>query len=75
MIVRELAPDQVVLIPQEDHADLAAQFAAHWGNARFGRIDSYPRMLFATTYHDSQFRDIEAELRNRLRQEVMRHGH
>lgn len=50
------------LITQEEHADLAAQFAAHWGNERFARLAPYDTMVFATVYHDSQHRDIEAAL-------------
>jgi hypothetical protein len=44
---------------QEDHAELAAQFAAHWGNDRFSRLRPYQTMVFATTYHDSGYREWE----------------
>jgi hypothetical protein len=60
MIARELPSEKVVLLLQEDHADLAAQFAAHWGNAAFSRLERYGSMLFATTYHDSHYRELEA---------------
>ena len=32
MIKRDLQDGTSLFILQEDHADLAAQFAAHWGN-------------------------------------------
>ena len=51
-----------IMIQQEDHADIAAQFAAHWGNENFARLEPYDSMVFAAIYHDSQFRDVEAEL-------------
>ncbi len=60
MIARELPSDRVVLLAQEDHADLAAQFAAHWGNDEFAPLEPYATMLFATTYHDSHYRELEA---------------
>lgn len=62
MLVRELSDGSALLILQEDHADLAAQFAAHWGNEEFSRLDPYQSMLFATIYHDSGHREMEADL-------------
>ena len=62
MIVRELAADRVLLLGQEDHADVSAQLAAHWGNEQFARLQPYDTMVFGTIYHDSQFRPVEAEL-------------
>jgi hypothetical protein len=62
MIVRELPDGSAVLIPQEGHADVAAQFAAHWGNPAFSRMDPYGPMVFATVYHDSGHREMEADV-------------
>lgn len=62
MIVRELPDSSAFVIAQEAHADLAAQFAAHWGNAAFSRLDPYDSMLFGTIYHDSGHREMEADL-------------
>src|SRR2546427_9827193 len=62
MIVRELPDGNAVLIPQEGHADVAAQFAAHWGNPAFSRMDPYGSMVFATIYHDSGHREMEADV-------------
>lgn len=62
MIVRELADGRVMAITQENHADLSAQFAAHWGNDTFAKLTPYETMVFATTYHDSSHRDIDAEV-------------
>ena len=44
---------------QEEHAELSAQFAAHWGNDRFAQLRPYDTMVFATTYHDSGYREWE----------------
>jgi hypothetical protein len=62
MFARDLADGTVLMIEQEDHTDLAAQFAAHWGNDRFARLDPYRSMVFATIYHDSGHREMEADL-------------
>jgi hypothetical protein len=60
MIRRELADGTMLLIPQEDHADVSAQFAAHWGNADFSTPNPYQSVVFATVYHDSGHREVEA---------------
>jgi hypothetical protein len=62
MITRHLDNGRTILIRQEDHADLAAQFAAHWGNETFERLNPYNSAVFATQYHDTHFREVEAEL-------------
>jgi hypothetical protein len=62
MIVRDALNDQVVLIKQSDHADLAAQFAAHFGNEQFAPVQPFVSVVRATTYHDSHFQDVEAKL-------------
>jgi hypothetical protein len=59
MVVRELPDGSVILITQEDHAELSAQFAAHWGNKSFYKLKPYESMVFATAYHDSGYRDWE----------------
>jgi Protein of unknown function (DUF3891) len=60
MIRRELPDGTMLLIPQEDHADVSAQFAAHWGNAEFSTPNPYESVVFATVYHDSGHREVEA---------------
>lgn len=62
MIVRELPDGTALVIAQEAHADVAAQFAAHWGNARFAKLAPYEAMVFGTIYHDSGHREMEADL-------------
>jgi hypothetical protein len=62
MFARELADGTYLMIEQEDHTDLAAQFAAHWGNERFSRPEPYHSVVFGTTYHDSGHREMEADL-------------
>ena len=59
MVIRELKDGRSYVSLQEDHAELAAQFAAHWGNARFAKLRPYQTMVFATTYHDSGYREFE----------------
>jgi len=59
MVIRELKDGRCYVSLQEDHAELAAQFAAHWGNERFSRLRPYETMVFATTYHDSGYREWE----------------
>ena len=59
MVIRELKNGSSLASTQEDHADLSAQFAAHWGNDRFEQLSPYDTMVFATTYHDSGYREWE----------------
>ena len=59
MVVRELKNGSCFVSTQEDHAELSAQFAAHWGNEIFSRLRPYDSMVFATTFHDSGYRDWE----------------
>ena len=61
MVIRELTDGRCYVSLQEDHAELAAQFAAHWGNDRFSRLRPYQMMVFATTYHDSGYREWEGK--------------
>jgi hypothetical protein len=62
VIVRELPDGSAIAITQENHADLSAQFAACWGGATFARLDPYETLVFATTYHDSGHREVDAEV-------------
>lgn len=74
VIARELSDNRVLLVTQESHADLAAQFASHWGNTRFARLEPYDTMVFAAIYHDSHFREVEADLPINL-EKGWPHGH
>jgi hypothetical protein len=62
MIKRDLRDGTSLFILQEDHADLAAQFAAHWGNEQFAKLEPYESMVFAGIYHDSDHRETEADV-------------
>jgi len=62
MFARELPDGTVLMIEQEDHTDLSAQFAAHWGNDHFSRPEPFQSVLFGTIYHDSGHREMEADL-------------
>ena len=59
MVIRELSDGRCFASTQEDHAELSAQLAAHWGNERFSQLRPYKTMVFATTYHDSGYREWE----------------
>lgn len=59
MVVREIKDGSTLLMTQEDHAELSVQFAAHWGNKEFAKLRPYESMIFATTYHDSGYREWE----------------
>jgi len=52
MIIAE-GPKEYRLITQNDHGDLAGQFAAHWGNDKFARLNPYPSMVLAAEAHDN----------------------
>ena len=59
MVIRENQDGSTNVSTQEEHAELSAQFAAHWGNDRFAPLQPYDTMVFATTYHDSGYREWE----------------
>lgn len=60
MILRKISNASAFAIGQEDHADVAAQCAAHWGRAPFAKLEPYHTMVFGTIYHDSGHREMEA---------------
>jgi Protein of unknown function (DUF3891) len=45
------------LISQNDHGDLAGQFAAHWGNDHFSKPQPYQSMVLAAGAHDNGWWD------------------
>jgi hypothetical protein len=45
------------MITQNDHGDLAGQFAAHWGNEQFDRLRPYHSMVLAAEAHDNGWWD------------------
>jgi hypothetical protein len=59
MVIRDLKDGGSLVSTQEDHAELAAQFAAHWGNEQFAKLRPYETVVFAATYHDSGYREWE----------------
>lgn len=74
MIKRDLQDGTSLFILQEDHADLAAQFAVHWGNEEFARLEPYESVVFAGVYHDSDHRESEANIPIDL-EKGLPHGH
>ena len=45
------------MITQNDHGDLAGQFAAHWGNRPFAKLNPYQPMVLAAEAHDNGWWD------------------
>jgi hypothetical protein len=60
MIARDLDDSRTILIKQEDHADAAGFFAAHWGNKSIQRSDQHRSLVHAAIYHDTHYKEIEA---------------
>jgi hypothetical protein len=56
MILQQL-PEILRITYQIDHADLAGQFTAHWGNATFARPAPLHAVQIASTRHDDGWRD------------------
>jgi hypothetical protein len=56
MIIAESA-EHYRMITQNDHSDLAGQFAAHWGNDQFARLRPYHSMVLAAETHDNGWWD------------------
>jgi hypothetical protein len=52
MIVRYESDGSIVMITQNDHAQLSGLFAAHWGNDRFEKPRPYASVVRAAMFHD-----------------------
>jgi hypothetical protein len=52
MIVRYESDGSIVMITQNDHAQLSGLFAAHWGNEKFEKPRPYPSLVRAAMFHD-----------------------
>jgi hypothetical protein len=52
MIVRYESNGSIVMITQNDHAQLSGLFAAHWGNDRFEKPRPYGPLVRAAMFHD-----------------------
>jgi Protein of unknown function (DUF3891) len=52
MVVAE-GPNEYILYAQNDHGDLAGQFAAHWGNETFSPLRPSGPMVLAAEAHDN----------------------
>ena len=52
MIVRYEVDGTIVMITQNDHAQLSGLFAAHWGNEHFEKPRPYGSMVRAAMFHD-----------------------
>jgi Protein of unknown function (DUF3891) len=56
MVVAE-GPNEYILYAQNDHGDLAGQFAAHWGNETFSSLKPRSSMVFVAEAHDNGWWD------------------
>ncbi|HWX82178.1 MAG TPA: DUF3891 family protein [Xanthobacteraceae bacterium] len=52
MIVRYESDGSIVMITQNDHAQLSGLFAAHWGNNAFEKPRPYGSLVRAAMFHD-----------------------
>jgi hypothetical protein len=52
MIVRYESDGSIVMITQNDHAQVSGLFAAHWGNDNFERPRPYQALVRAAMFHD-----------------------
>src|SRR5262249_18799849 len=52
MIVRYDSDGSIIMITQNDHAQLSGLFAAHWGNDRFEKPRPYASLVRASMFHD-----------------------
>jgi hypothetical protein len=52
MIVRYETDGSIVMITQNDHAQLSGLFAAHWGNEEFEKPRPYGSLVRAAMFHD-----------------------
>jgi hypothetical protein len=52
MIVRYETDGSIVMITQNDHAQLSGLFAAHWGNTLFEKARPYESAVRAAMFHD-----------------------
>jgi len=52
MIVRYESDGSIVMITQNDHAQLSGLFAAHWGNKAFAKPRPYMAAVRAAMFHD-----------------------
>jgi hypothetical protein len=52
MIVRYESDGTIVMITQNDHAQLSGLFAAHWGNDKFEKPRPYGSLIRAAMFHD-----------------------
>ncbi len=61
MIVRYESDGSIVMITQNDHAQLSGLFAAHWGNDTFEKPRPYVPMIRAAMFHDRGWIRYETE--------------
>jgi uncharacterized protein DUF3891 len=70
VIVRYESDGSIVMITQNDHAQLSGLFAAHWGNVKFEKPRPYGSLVRAAMFHDRGW--IRYETSPRLNSETGR---
>lgn len=63
MIVRYESDGSVVMITQNDHAQVSGLIASHWGNATFERPRPHASLVRAAMFHDRGWIDYETSPR------------
>lgn len=63
MIVRYETDGSIVMIMQNDHAQLSGLFASHWGNGTFEKPRPYASMVRAAMFHDRGWINYETSPR------------
>src|SRR4051794_15150777 len=53
--------DKLVLVDQNEHARLAGDICAHWGNESFRRPDYHGHARIAAEIHDEGWREFDAQ--------------
>jgi hypothetical protein len=63
MIVRYETDGSIVMIAQNDHAQLSGLFASHWGNDKFEKPRPYGSLVRAAMFHDRGWINYETSPR------------
>ena len=62
MIVQSAAQNQPnFVMTMAEHTELAAQFAAYFGNAEFASVEPQQEMLYVIRHHDAGWRELDAQ--------------
>jgi hypothetical protein len=62
-MIRREEKEGWILINQHDHAELAGDIMAYWGNDKFTRPEPYEEVIFAIREHDNGWKDWDSSPR------------